>query len=292
MSSIKISGKMPELPDAPPPIFTLPTPRVNEKMLLDLAGSFKLKANEQAGSISRDASTYSYSEGAFDLILHRASGAFRFKDRNRWQIDHRGNLDLSDEEAVKLARSHLRRYKLLPSDSKVLKVSHLQVATSGPDRKIEDHRVIDAAVCFQPVVRGVPVDGPGGKVTVYLDHEGNMTCLDYLSRRLGPVYRKVTRLHSPEHAIEEANRIWTKRGVGEVEVREVRLRYYEMGWNDKQQYLQPAYIVLATLIGPDRRIRTGDIYVTPAAVNHAGRIAAAPIRRRAQKPRGDSRPTP
>jgi len=85
-------GKMPELPESPPPIFTLPTPRVNERALLDLARSFKLKATEQAGSISRDASTFTYSEGAFDLTFHRASGAFRFKDRNRWQIDRRSNV--------------------------------------------------------------------------------------------------------------------------------------------------------------------------------------------------------
>jgi len=287
---------MPELPGSPPPIFTLRAPRVNERALLDLAHTFKLKASEQAGSTSRDASTFTYSEGAFDLTLHRASGAFRFKDRTRWQIDHRSNVELSDEDAVKLARIHLSRYKLLPEDSKVLRVSRLHVATAGPDRKMQDHRVIDVAVCLQPVVRGVPVDGPGGKVIVYLDHEGKMTCLDHISRRPGPVYRKVTRLHSPEHAVDAAKRTWAARGVSEAEVREIRLCYYEMGWNDEQRYLQPAYIVLAMLIGRDERIKTGDIYVTPAAVNPVGRIVApAPARRGAQKPRkepgGDDRPT-
>jgi hypothetical protein len=265
---------------------------VKEKVLLGLAHTFELKVREQAGTISRDASTFTYSEGAFDLTLHRASGAFRFKDRNRWQIDHRSNVELSDEDAVNLARVHLHRYKLLPEDSKVLRVSRLNVATAGPDRKIQDHRVIDVAVCFQPVIGGVPVDGPGGKVIVYLDHEGKMTYLDYISRHIDPVYREVIELHSPEYAVEEARRMWTKSGVEEVEVLEVRFCYYEMGWNDKQRYLQPAYIVLSTLIGSDRRIRTGDIYVTPAAVDHAGKIVAPPTRPAAQQPRSDNRPTP
>ncbi len=288
-------GKMPELPESPPPIFTLPTPRVNERALLDLARSFKLKATEQAGSIYRNASAFTYSEGAFDLTLHRASGAFRFKDRNRWQVDHRSNVELSDRDAIKLAHAELRRYKLLPEDSKVLRVSRLHVATAGPDREIQDHRVIDVAVCLQTVIRGVPADGPGGKVTVYLDHEGKLTCLDHILRRVGPVYRKVTRLHSPEHAVDEARRMWDKRGVGEVEIGEVRFCYYELGWSDEQRYLQPAYFILATLIGSDKRIRTGDIYVTPAAVNNAGRIVPPPPRRVPQKPReargGDNRPT-
>ncbi len=291
MSSIHITAKMPKLPEAPPPIFTLVKPVVNEKALLNLAHVFGMKASQKAGSIFRDVSTFTYSEDAFDLTLHRSSGTFRFKDRNRWQVDHRGHVELSDGDAVKLAQGQLRHYDLLPEDSRVLRVSRLHVATAGPDRKIRDHRVIDVAVCFQPVIRGVPLDGPGGKVIVYLDHEGKMTCLDYLSRRLGPVYREVTRLHSPEGAVEEAGRTWTKRGIEKVEVREVRFCYFELGWNDLQRYLQPAYLVLAALIGPDKRIRMDDIYVAPAAVNSVGKIVAPPPKPPAQKSRAEHPPT-
>jgi len=195
-------------------------------------------------------------------------------------------VELSDEDAIKLARAHLRRYKLLPKNSRVQKVSRLHVAAAGPDRIIEDHRVIDVAVCFQPIIRGVPVDGPGSKVMVYLDHEGKLTCLDHISRRIGRVYRKVIQLHPPEHALQGASRMWEKRGlVGEVEIGEVRFCYYELGRNAEQRYLQPAYFVLATLIGPDKRIRTGDIYVTPAAVNNVGWVTPPPPRRIVQKPR-------
>src|SRR6516165_599028 len=108
MPSVRITGLMPELPDSPPPILTLPVPRANEPTLLNLARRFKLKARGQAGSILRDALTFTYSQGEFDLTIHRASGAFRFKNRDRWQVDHGGNVELSDEEAIKLARAHLR----------------------------------------------------------------------------------------------------------------------------------------------------------------------------------------
>ena len=159
------------------------------------------------------------------------------------------------------------------------------MAAAGPKRKIEDHRIIDVAVCLQPVVRGVPLDGPGGKVMVYLDHEG-LTCIDHLSRRVGSIYRKVTGLRSPEYAIDLATRDWNRRGVYGVEINEVRFCYFELGWNDEQKYLQPAYIVLATLIGPDERIRTGDIFVTPAAMNPAGTLVPPISKPRPQKLRG------
>ena len=285
MPSIQIRGKMPDLPESLPPIFRLRVPRVNERALLNLAHRFKLKGREQAGSISRDASSFTYSEGSFDLTLHRASGAFRFKHRNRWQVDHRSNVEFSDEEAIKLARAQLRRYKLLPKKSKVLRVSRLHVATAGPERRIQDHRVIDVAVCFQPIVRGLSIDGPGGKLMVYLDHEGKLTCLDHISRRVGPVYRKVIQLHSPEHAVDQARRAWETRGIERVEISEVRFCYYELGWNEEQRYLQPAYYILATLISANERIRTGDIHVTPAAVNAIGRLVPPLPRRVAQKPR-------
>lgn len=288
MSKIRILCKMPELPASPPPIFALRPPQADEKALLKLARTFKLEAGDQAGSICRDQSTFKYSEGAFDLTLHRASGAFRLADRTRWQIDDRSHVDFSDQEAARRARDVLKRCKLLPEDSRVLRVSRLNVAAAGPDRKIQDKRIIDVAVCFQRVVRGVPVDGPGGNMTVYLDSAGKMTCLDHISRRLGPIHRKVIRLRSPEYALDQARRAWTRRGVHEVEIREVRFCYFEMGWSDAQSYLQPAYLILATLIGPDERIKTGDIFVTPAAVNHVGPLAAPTPKRRAQKPRPEA----
>ncbi len=116
-----------------------------------------------------------------------------------------------------------------------------------------------------------------------------MTCLDYVSRRVGSVYRRVTALRHPEQAIEEANRHWTKRGINEVEVSEVRFCYFELGWNDVQTYLQPAYLILATLIGADRRVKMGGIFVAPAAVNAVRPIAPLPRAPRVQKPRSEPR---
>jgi hypothetical protein len=285
MTIVRIKTTLPALPPSPPPIFKLPAPVVNARVLLQLAARFKLRARERDGRIARDATTLSYAEGPFELTLHRASGAFRFVNRARWQVDHRSNVGLSDDQAVTLARDQLQQADLLPKESRVLRVSRLHVATAGPDRVMQDRRVVDVAVHLQPIIRGLPADGPGGKVTVYLDHEQQVTCVDHVVRAVGPVYREVERLHPPEHAVDAARRRWSARGVAEGEVNEVRLCYFEMGWNDRQRYLQPAYIVMGTLIGADRRIRTGDIYVSPAAVNSIGRIVPSSPRPIAQQPR-------
>jgi hypothetical protein len=282
MTTIHLKAAMPALPPTPPPIFNMPTPTASESAILRLAARLGLNTRQGGGRVAHDDKTFSYSHDPIDLTLHRASGAFRFANRNTWQVDHRSNVELSDEEAVRIARTHLESLDLLPRESKVQRVSRLHVAAAGPERVMLDHRVIDVAVHLQPVVRGLPVDGPGGTVTVYLDHEKSVTCVDYRSRRVGAIHRQTTRLLTPEHALDSARRSWEARGIAEVEVNEVRLCYYEMGSEDRQRYLQPAYLVLATLIGADRRIRTGDIYVSPAAANAVGRIVTPPPRPSAQ----------
>jgi hypothetical protein len=44
------------------------------------------------------------------VTLYRGSGGVRYRDRARWQVDHGGDLDLADEEAVDLARSFVERH--------------------------------------------------------------------------------------------------------------------------------------------------------------------------------------
>ena len=286
MANLKLLGRLPAAPRIPPPIFTLERPNVNEERLLNLARTFGLKAHEDVGSIHRRSSHFTYSETSFDVELHRASGYMTFKDRTRWQVDHGADVRMSDEEAVVRARELLGAFRLLPAESRVQKVSHLAVASAGPDRVVKDERVIDIGVHIQPVLRDIPVDGPGGRINLYFDHERNLTCIDHFIRPLGPVYRELNALRTPEEALEEANGSWTARGIREVEVREVRLCYFELGPNDAQTYLEPAYMILATLIGRDPRIRTGDIFVTPAATNTAGTLATLiPLQPPPQRPR-------
>ena len=286
MANLKLLGKMPEVPRTPPPIFTVERPNASEERLLNAARAFGLKAHEDEGSISRRSSHFTYSEAAFDVDLHRASGYLAFKDRTHWQVDHGADVGMPDEEAVARARDLLGVFNLLPAESRVQKVSRLAVAAAGPDRVIQDKRVIDIGVHIQPVLRGLPLDGPGGRINVYLDHERNLTCVEHFLRTPGPVYREVNALRTPEEALDEAGRAWSARGARDVEVREVRLCYFELGPNDDQTYLEPAYMILGTLVGREPRIRTGDIFVTPAAVNTVGSLAALiPPKPPAQTPR-------
>jgi hypothetical protein len=289
VANVKLLATMPEVPPIPPPIYTLLRPNAGEERLLNLARTFGLKAHEEAGSIHRSASKFTYTEANFDVEMYRASGYLTFKNRAHWQVDRGAAAELSDEDAATRASELLRSSRLLPERWRVQKVSRLAVASAGPNRAVQDRRVIDVGVHVQPLLHEIPVDGPGGRVNVYLDHQREVTCIEYCIRSINAVYRVVDALRSPADALEEADRAWSARRVHEVEVREVRLCYFELGPNVAQIYLEPAYMILATLVGRDSRIRTGDIFVTPAAVNTAGSLTGlTPPRPPVRSPRGQS----
>jgi regulatory protein YycI of two-component signal transduction system YycFG len=119
------------------------------------------------------------------------------------------------------------------------------------------------AVCFQRIVNGMTVDGPGGKIVVYLDHENNPTAINQTWRNLGTIQRKVD-LRPPELAIDELKKIYSN-GDGFLEVHTIRLGYFEVGPNEQQKYLQPAYVLLFKLISSNQRFVMNSVHVSRAA---------------------------
>jgi len=272
MAQIKILAKKPEVPERPPPIYLLKTPHVTLSSLDRSARGFKLKADEEHGRYTIDSDSLTYSEGPFDLKLNRNSGALRFRDRARWQADDgKSNLDLSDERAVEVARRHIRAFKLEPADEfRLQKVTHLHVGTSDSKGEHRDERVIDAGVVFQRVIRGIPVDGPGGKMVAYIGSDGKITGIERIWRDIARVHRQVKSLRTAESALEDLERRWPADAQGTVEVNEFRFGYFELGWQDSQQYLQPAYVLLLRLVSPDKRFSRRSVWVVPAAVGAVG----------------------
>ena len=134
-----------------------------------------------------------------------------------------------------------------------------------------EERIVGVRVLYRRIVDGLPVEGPGGKTVVYLDQERELTGIDHLWRGIESVYEPVRRLRPVEEAIEEVRRQYGA-GPGRVEVTDLRLGYFELAWDQDQEYLQPAYIVFLQLIGPDARFRMNAMVPVAAAVNAVGPI--------------------
>lgn len=268
-------------------ILALGSPGASAKAVRELAESLKLEAAN--ATQAQDATRFTFTAGQHVVTMFKGSGALRYQDRSRWQVDDgKANLKISDGEAEKRARELVSAHKLAPArEFKLLKVSRLTVGEASVDRQRGGERVIDVGVGFQRVVGGVPVDGPGGKLIVYMDHNGELTGFDRIWRPVGKVRAPVKELRPPKAAEEDLLRYWA-RETGRIEVLDMRFGYVELGYHARQTVLQPAYVMPLRIVSPgheDGQIAIRSVHVFAAATNAVGRLMPPPKKIVQQPPR-------
>lgn len=255
---------LPTPPRRPVGIYALPEPKVARPQLIGAAKALGLEARVSRGRFEEDELSLGYSEEPHGLRLFRASGGIRYADLSRWQRDDGGtNLKLNERSARAQASRLLRRLKLDDfAHARFERAAPLNVAVANVKTREATARVIDVALVFRRVIDGLPVDGPGGRAVVYFDARG-VTGVDALWRRRGRAVRR-TQLFPSEFAIEQIEQRLGGRGAERAQLHELRLAYFELGWDDRQRYLQPAYVAFVTLLGPDH-VRTARVEVIPAS---------------------------
>jgi hypothetical protein len=274
MAEIKINARLTAPTGKPASIYRLAPRRVNEKAIREFASRLGMpQADARSGVVRSDANKLTFSMGHLELTMHRASGAIRFIDRARWQVDDReSDLKIEDAAASRLAQTFARKYELAPAaETKFFKAARLHVAEATREGKEASDRVIDVAVALQRVVENIPVDGPGGKIVVYLNAQREMTGFHQIWRNLDGVYKRGKAYRSPESAVEDMAKHFAKKRAL-IEVEEIRFGYFEDGPRNKQRYLQPAYVIIGMVSAAEGNGRKRTIYVAPALTNNAGRI--------------------
>ncbi|MCD6352077.1 MAG: hypothetical protein J7M26_08150 [Armatimonadetes bacterium] len=115
--------------------------------------------------------------------------------------------------------------------------------------------VIAAAVEYRRSAEGIQVGGPGGKLKVYFDTQGEPAGLLRTMRVIEP-YRKL-RIHPASRVLAEIRKGPIRRqlllGIRSVEIAQMKLIYYEGPPDQNQHFLQPAYRVTGVAHG-----RAGD----------------------------------
>ena len=254
-------------------IYELETPKIDERIVFQLARKFKLQGNFQEGTLTQDKDRFLYKEGQFLISVDKKSGAFKFVDSLLWGVDDReSNLTMEDQSAARIAARFIDKLKLAPKkEYKFFKTARLHVAFSDRERKNTEHRIIGVDVCFQRIIDGLPVDGPGGKIIVSIGTNNKVTGCEMLWRTVRKISKPVKAIRQEEDIIEEIAKEWQMER-GSITIHEIRFGYFEDGLKNPQKYLQPAYIVFLGLGNQGRPTGRRTIYVAPAATNAAGRI--------------------
>lgn len=293
MTEFRFLSRLENPPEQRTQIFRFRQPEVTEETVWRMAQRFGLEGDVQRGVLQKDTSKITYTEGQMSVTLYRASGGLRFRDMERWQADDRvSNVDMTDEQAIEIAHRHIRKLGLVSQDEyELLELTRLRVGVVERETGFSEERIIDVGLAFQRIIDGVAVEGAGGKLILYIDHTGELTGVDRIWREIEGVHipSEQLQLRLPQLAEEDLVEYYRKPGSGIIEVEEFRFGYFELGWEDEQQYLQPAYVIPLTLVSPNGRFRTGTEYVVPATVNgfEYGRLMPLPMRQLEQPSRQD-----
>jgi hypothetical protein len=136
---------------------------------------------------------------------------------------------------------------MIDLDIVLLQVTRLNVGVVEQQTGWAEERIVDMGIAFQRTIDNVPVEGPGGKVIVYIDHKGDLTGVDRIWREIQDVYQPDVELKSPESAQQDVVRFWGEQESGLITIENIRFGYFELGWDGEQRYLQPAYVLPLTL---------------------------------------------
>lgn len=282
MSSIRYEKRLTKTPRKVTRIYRLRRRVAKERSILQIAKRFGLKGERNVSEISKDPDELTYREGQNVIVLYKKSGAVRYYDSTRWQVDDgKSEVDITDTRARSIAEKFIRKTGLVPlREVKLLRVSRLHVGTAEISTGKSEERIIDVGVIFGRTIDKLPVEGPGGKAVVYIDHDEEVTGFDFVWREIESVERDIpaAQLRSPKYAEENLRKYWQKRMPHELVVEDMRFGYFELGREQVQRFLQPTYIMPIELVSRDPRIVVRDLHVVPAALKYAGRIM--PIRRK------------
>src|SRR5436309_299776 len=110
-------------------IFSLEPPRVSQAAVRDLAGQMRMREIGDGRTVRFDRTKITQQVGSELLTVYRASGAFRYVDRARWQVDDgMSEVGYADEEAIEFAWRQIRRLRLATRrEARPVKVTHLRV---------------------------------------------------------------------------------------------------------------------------------------------------------------------
>jgi hypothetical protein len=198
------------------------------------------EAWEELGSV------FQYERKPHELTLYRPSHALRYANVDLWQVDDRiSELKISDDEAFAAAHKVTDQLALFGDDVFMpTKVSRLNVRLANKGQAISHHRIIDVGVVFTRVLDGLPVEGPGGKIVIYLGSELQLTGLEKVARPIVRVDKEVEGWREADEVLDEIQQYWKKPLGTELVVEQVRLGYLELGRLQPQNIMQPVYLLV------------------------------------------------
>jgi len=269
-------------------IFRLAPLNITSNDVLELSKKFTLKGTLDVGRISITENIIQYFESGYQIKHCLKSGAFRFRNTVKSKIDSgKSIIEFDKQNAIKIAGNFINASKHIPIDEtgeiKFNKTVTKQILTDGTSA---EERIIEVGIIFPRVIDEIPVDSPGGKAFVYINHDYEITGFDCYWRQIQSTEATVSasEIHPPSFALERLQSHVEYSFATKIEVKEIRFGYFEDGWGHTQEFVQPAYIIPYTLFSR-AGIKSTAMFVISALKKPYGEIMQRPPEKIIQYPR-------
>jgi len=201
-----------------------------------IASKFNLKGKASLAPSGQ----YGLRDGTRFLMVDKLSGKYQFIDESLTDLDViTGPVELpSDDEAIRIAESHLQDMGLLRKDFTFAGIGKV---TTGPDT---DPKIIAKEVFFYRQLNGTPVLGVS-RIIVTVGHKGQIASFDKLFKEIGDEV-KVYPLRPIKEAMDDVRKNKGKTDLDErarkAIIKKVEVMYWEdAGSVEDQLYIQPVY---------------------------------------------------
>ncbi len=288
MGNIKFLNTKVALPQTPVKVYHTAAPAISNNSILGIAKTFSLQANAKIGTFASNNANLTYNEGNLVVKQCLVSGAVTYRDAHLWMMDDgKSHVAFNDDKASSMASAHLQSLNMVNMhEVQVQRVTNLNVGVCAKDGKNSETRVIDKGIVYTRLIDGIPVQGPGGKIQVYINAAEQETGHDHIWRALGTIHSTVDTKHllTPDAAMADLKKFWAN-SKWDIEVASISFAYYEAGWGETQAFHQPAYIMPLTLKSADGRFKMGSVHVFSAIPNSPEALMPAPPAYAKQNPR-------
>lgn len=239
---LTLSGQLPPSPESAM-VYQVVYPQVDEGYVARLAAAFGLDP-----ASSRQGETVVLARGAQSLEVYPQTGAFWYKDAERlWQPDGRAP---AEEAGIALAEAFLAARGLLPGDALFEGTGHSQLTVYDAATGSSTVRDTDLHVNYRLCINGAPVEGPGGKIKVYLGEGNRVVGLYWAAFEIAPA--RAQPIISPQQALEHLRQdgiATTVKDPRSATVSQVSLAYLAGPGNEAQEFLEPVYRVSGVVAG-------------------------------------------
>lgn len=205
-------------------------------------------APDEVGTTQREALNTLLGKGSYFELQEASGGVFAGDMARLWAKAPKftDEVNIPDEKRIRTtAEGFLEKIKGLPGDQKM--VQHISVDTMELMDKSGQRRSLPMGVnvTYRRLLEGYEVVGPGGKLKIFHDTNGDVVGYQRVWRKLSPEreMQPLISIHQAADRFKEnpLGRVLLS-DVDKIEVTSIRLAYLEHGIAESQQYLQPIYL--------------------------------------------------